>query len=57
MITVYGQFTFNTVKWILNKLSIQINDTQVLLVSLLFLILILCVMIFFNNFIIKGGKL
>jgi len=59
MSSEYGQLTLNIVKWILHIFSIQLTDIQLLLVSILFLIIILCVMISFNSLISKnkGGKL
>ena len=53
MATEYGRLTVNAVKWILNKLSIQANDTQLLLVSFLVLSIILFILIIMKNFINK----
>jgi len=45
MITEQGKMTLNVVKWGLDKLSIEVNDTQLLLLSIIFLLIILIIMV------------
>lgn len=53
MVTEYGKLTVTIISWILNKISIQLNDSQILLVSFLFLSIILLITLLINNCICK----
>lgn len=57
MITDQGKLAISCIKWILEMLSVDITDSQLLLISLLFLSITLFIVIKINNCICKKFNL